>query len=606
MTLKCDELTVHKIFKRYPYLRIPKYQRGYAWKRIQIEEFIADLSECLESKPGDVKFHHFFGGLVAIDTEDNSSKERYLEIIDGQQRLTTFVIFVAQIVHGIVRYINEFKEKIDEEQVKRLSKYADAFKFTYLYHKDEFKITDDGDLKLTPTITDVQFFREMLNGLNQKKSSKNRDSQNNIIEACKLLGEFVRGKIVNYKKPIAVLKNLDKIRDILEEACRFILITTKDHNYAYQYFKVLNNRGTQLTTGNLLKSESLRHLEEKGCQKSATKVANLWDSILVKKPEETERTLQAIFVSRTGKRPSRLKFPEEFMSFVFKIDTLKMNAKFGQRLERITQDVHDDAKTIDLLKEGIWMTDNDNVSDWQQERLRSLVLYLRQKMVMPLLLSFTKKCQSNEFYEAVTILERVICRYINIQKLRPNILENVIRENAYSIYKREYSKPKFRDSLKDFFALEVNDQLFKTSLYEMKYGKGGISENVMKVVFSVLEDHWAWGLNGIGDEPQYEISDSTANLEDLQIRFIHRSSGKVVARNEGLNEKHKNLGNLAIIKSSEETVSASKPFKERKLMYSKSSFNSTRSIGKKSVWKEEELNERQEELVKLALKIFRP
>jgi hypothetical protein len=94
-----DSLFKEKIF------RIPDYQRGYAWQRGQLKDFWEDLINLSggrshytgvltlkELPPAEIDEHENEYWLV----EDHSYK--LYHIVDGQQRLTTFVIFLQALV----------------------------------------------------------------------------------------------------------------------------------------------------------------------------------------------------------------------------------------------------------------------------------------------------------------------------------------------------------------------------------------------------------------------------------------------------------------------------------------------------------------------------
>src|SRR5690606_15909396 len=67
---------------------IPDYQREYSWvKDEQIDDFWSDLVNAIEED----RDTHFFGQVVIHD--DKVENRKY--IIDGQQRTTTSVIFLA-------------------------------------------------------------------------------------------------------------------------------------------------------------------------------------------------------------------------------------------------------------------------------------------------------------------------------------------------------------------------------------------------------------------------------------------------------------------------------------------------------------------------------
>lgn len=78
-------------------LRIPAYQRGYAWQRQQWDEFLEDLELLPEGRvhyTGTVVIHSVPGGVV----KDKRGKQyRVFDIVDGQQRLTTIVLLLDAI-----------------------------------------------------------------------------------------------------------------------------------------------------------------------------------------------------------------------------------------------------------------------------------------------------------------------------------------------------------------------------------------------------------------------------------------------------------------------------------------------------------------------------
>lgn len=60
-------------------LKVPNYQRAYAWESEQLNQFVSDM---LEMKN---KGNYYYGHFILEKTNND------FEIIDGQQRLTTFI-----------------------------------------------------------------------------------------------------------------------------------------------------------------------------------------------------------------------------------------------------------------------------------------------------------------------------------------------------------------------------------------------------------------------------------------------------------------------------------------------------------------------------------
>lgn len=98
--------------------RIPDYQRGYAWGTDQLVDFWEDLINLPQGK-------NHYTGLLSIKKADTASSEydedRWLinkgyklyHIVDGQQRLTTFSIFV----HEILMFISQLHSGKTEDEI---------------------------------------------------------------------------------------------------------------------------------------------------------------------------------------------------------------------------------------------------------------------------------------------------------------------------------------------------------------------------------------------------------------------------------------------------------------------------------------------------------
>ena len=83
-TLSLQDLFHDRIF------RVPSYQRGYAWEKQQVGEFLDDLALLDSSR------RHYTGTIVLFEPTNAKRVEdiegtHYLEadVVDGQQRLTT-------------------------------------------------------------------------------------------------------------------------------------------------------------------------------------------------------------------------------------------------------------------------------------------------------------------------------------------------------------------------------------------------------------------------------------------------------------------------------------------------------------------------------------
>ena len=85
------------------YYVIPKYQREYTWSYKEWDALYDDITENLEG--------YFIGSIICINTGDSTYPR--LEVIDGQQRLTTLCLFLLALYH----HLNKYKEEMDEDEI---------------------------------------------------------------------------------------------------------------------------------------------------------------------------------------------------------------------------------------------------------------------------------------------------------------------------------------------------------------------------------------------------------------------------------------------------------------------------------------------------------
>ncbi len=121
MTEKIHKST-RKIFSDSPRFVVPRYQREYSWQPPQIDQLLSDIDAIdviHKSKTNIVpKGNHFLGLLVFIDEQD-SNGDQIFSVVDGQQRLSTFLL-IAAVAKDIISTRLE-DPKITKEISEKLS-----------------------------------------------------------------------------------------------------------------------------------------------------------------------------------------------------------------------------------------------------------------------------------------------------------------------------------------------------------------------------------------------------------------------------------------------------------------------------------------------------
>lgn len=223
------------------YYVIPKYQREYTWSYKEWDALYDDITENIEG--------YFIGSIICINTGDSNYPR--LEMIDGQQRLTTLCLFLL----AIYRRLNEHKEEMDED---------DLFEISWIRKALQNSKNANNGLILLPQVQNY----------NQDDFSTVM-FENGILKYAKKMPSYGRRKIYRcfshflYKIDQDLKESDDKVATLLEikkKVCNAMLvkIEVSSHSDAYILFESLNNRGTPLTAIDLMKNLIMARAEKVG------------------------------------------------------------------------------------------------------------------------------------------------------------------------------------------------------------------------------------------------------------------------------------------------------------------------------------------------------
>ena len=150
--MNVDGYKVEVVLQENRRFMVPIYQRKYQWGDPRLEPFWEDVStkaaEVLEERRN--RFQHYMGALILspVGQESQIGRTPVVQIVDGQQRLTTFQIFLAAL--------REVAQAHDLDGVKEQIK-------DYLFNEPRNKDTDPlTRFKLTPTTSDRQIFHDII------------------------------------------------------------------------------------------------------------------------------------------------------------------------------------------------------------------------------------------------------------------------------------------------------------------------------------------------------------------------------------------------------------------------------------------------------------
>jgi uncharacterized protein with ParB-like and HNH nuclease domain len=225
------------LFKSSYHFSVPKYQREYTWGKTEALEFWEDL---ISSASDDG--HPLFLGTLIFKNDD---EEKEIEVVDGQQRLTTILLLLI----ACRQVANEINTKIASKTQEKIT-----------FVSDTTGKSEGCRLKASESIRDLLEFisNEEWNGIFPEKI--NKKSVKRQVAKIKPIYEFFHEQVSE--------ANNEKLSDLLEAIYNsyVVRIDISDEIEAFSIFERTNARGIDLEASDLLKNflfkEKVKNLED--------------------------------------------------------------------------------------------------------------------------------------------------------------------------------------------------------------------------------------------------------------------------------------------------------------------------------------------------------
>lgn len=268
--LNIDQKSVKTLFseKKSDFL-IPDYQRPYAWGEKECLTLWEDLflfafpdNDC--DKFNSESDEYFLGPIVTF--KNDSGK---MEIIDGQQRLTTLMLLLRAFY---AKYGN-----MKNDKAVKTSKIIEQC----IWKTDEFGDPDKNALKIDSEVATDKDKEESLNILRTGIVTDNEKSSyaNNYRFFQEKISEFLNAYPDWFSFfPIRIMNN-----------CILLPIEAESQDTALQIFSTLNDRGKPLSDADIFKAQFYKYYSDKGQKDS-----------FIEKWKDLEALCDSIFHPSTG------------------------------------------------------------------------------------------------------------------------------------------------------------------------------------------------------------------------------------------------------------------------------------------------------------------
>lgn len=243
--LNIDQQTIKELFsnKRSDFL-IPDYQRPYAWEETECQTLWDDIFSFAFPENDYSLFNsdedeYFLGPIVTF-----KNGEGRLEIIDGQQRLTTLMLL-----------LRAFFEKFGDMQDSN-SKSTSEDIAKCIWKTDEFGNPDKNKLKIDSEVSsddDKEEFLSILKNGKVESGQKSRYAKTYLFFEEKI-NDFLQHFPTYFAYlPTRILNN-----------CILLPIEAESQDTALRIFSTLNDRGKPLSDTDIFKAQFYKYYSDKG------------------------------------------------------------------------------------------------------------------------------------------------------------------------------------------------------------------------------------------------------------------------------------------------------------------------------------------------------
>ncbi len=549
--IKAAKIEINSLFNDFWFL-IPEYQRSYVWEPDNINDLLDDLWYAFINKRDD---EYFLGSLVLKKT--NETKFDEFEILDGQQRLTTFFIFM-----GVLRDISEdtaLKEACHDRIFQKANKYKKVPERIRLV----YKIRDNVENFIKTYIVEE-------NGTNKTDDLTKLTDEKNISISHMANAVLIIKNFFTEKNE----KQIEEFGEFIAEKPVFIYVSTESMEDAFRMFTILNNRGVPLTNADILKSINIGVVDKNNQEK----YAQIWETIESDLGGDFDRFLSFIRTIYV-KEKARLSLLDEFNENIYK----KRKLKKGNETVDVIQKYKKHYDKVITFQNDI------NLPNEYKNLLTIMQIGLPSTDWVPALLYYYEKFGDVNIFEFLEKLEYKVSSDWIVQLTPTQRIDNI---NSILKAIDKGSSPAVLLNKKELFTVDKN--ALTDRLQGNVYGRRFARYILLKYEYL------------LGDNTVHLSNYKTISVEHILPQNPKNDSEwvKVFSKEEREKWTHK-LANLVLISKRKNSSLSNSNFTEKKEKYLKGRidiFPSNKIFQNYTKWNVEILEKRQNEMISKLIK----
>jgi len=571
--MKTETHSIHDVLaKNATSFFIPPFQRAYAWGKQEIERFFNDILRIIDSEldPNQKdKQEHFFGTIVVKEEKAGFSNKSI--IVDGQQRLTTALLFLIAL-----RDIEEDPKK--KEQITT----------TYLLNQSS---TFQDKIKLKQVTKDWEAYRALVNNQNPPPGA--------ITSAYRLLKKLIQEQ--KQLKPQITIEHYITAIQRLNVAVIFLDERPFKGEDPQIIFETLNSLGKPLTLSDLVRNFVLLRIES---DKQTEIYEKIWhpqiESVLNDDTSKFFRDYLQYKKSTPLKVVSDNNTKELYQQFK---EFVEIN------FENNNDFINDILKYVKLYKWIITEENYDIISPQEEkdkrikELLRNIFHDIESEAFKPFVLGLLEYHQYGEGNTKITDEKLIsILETIRTYLIRRRILKLTQGENKNIVLlcKRIKEIAQGRTSIIElltsmFYNLRFpNDEELRGALMNMNFYEE--LKQYSKFILGKIEEH--------NSKVSVNFRDEKISIEHIMPQNLNDAWKAELGDNyEEIHRKYlHNIGNLILTEFNSEM--GNKPFSEKKERLKTSNLYFRHDIINRDRWNQQSIEEHRENMIKWLLDTF--
>lgn len=555
-TFSFDDIGIAKIFNDFS-LSIPPHQRDYAWTDEEVEQLFSDLEASYRGSS-----EYFLGTIVAI--EDRSSGE--LSIVDGQQRMTTIYLLLTAI-----------RDYLDKQEIGK--EISTSLQNTYLFSSDR----REGFKQRLSLNTDDRVYFNKLTSKNQEQDwpPKETRTSHRFLKAAYFRAvervETIAGSVMGVDAP----ETLNNWIDYLERSAQVILLRAHDQARAFKMFETLNDRGLRTSQADLVKSY-LFGLADRQVGVAQSKWSNMLENLRELGDDDPQVSfLRHYLIAFSG-----------FVRADGVYDAIQSKYKNeGTSISFLTSLAEASRTYIATFnaESDFW----NNYSSLSRKLLADFNFF-DLKPMRPLLLAITAKFSSKEFEKSIRLLTSLSLRLVMSARTRSGVNEQAFADAAISIAEGKISK--HNELVSALKKISVSDKEFEEVFAGARASKAALARYILRELEHIASPNK-------GEEEWVNADPNQITLEHILPQALPATGWESFDAKSHAEFKAR-LGNLCLLRRSENNGMPNSSFATKKPFFEKSSLTTTAALREYEGWSPQELEDRQKKMAILALKAW--